>query len=176
MQFAYPCKLTPDEEEGAGFVVTFPDVPEAVTGARTREDSLYLAEDALAVALAAYVENREEIPVPSPVADGQEVVAVPPIVAAKLALYMAMRRQRITRVALAARLGLSESAVRKLLDPDHRSHISQVEKALRAVGRYLLIHDGAYNFRAGKSGPLPASARDRIPHRSRPPEVAEPAR
>ena len=88
MQFVYPCMLTPDVEEGVGYVVTFPDVPEAISGARTREETLYLAEDALAVALSAYVENREEIPVPSPVADGQEVVAVPPILAAKLALYM----------------------------------------------------------------------------------------
>ncbi len=166
MQFAYPCMLTPDVEEGVGYVVTFPDVPEAITGAQTREESLYLAENALAVALSAYVENREEIPVPSPVADGQEVVAVPPILAAKLALYMAMRRQQVTKVALAARLGLSESAVRKLLNPDHRSHISQVEKALRAVGRYLLVHDGAYNIHAGNSGSLPASLRDRITHGS----------
>ena len=164
MQFAFPCVLTRDTEEGAGYVVTFPDVPEAITGARTREESLYLAHDALAVALAAYVENHEEIPVPSPVADGQEVVAVPPILAAKLALYMAMRRQRITRVALAARLGLSESAVRKLLNPGHRSHISQVEKALRVVGRYLLIQDGAYNLGAGKSSSLPTSyLSDRTP-------------
>lgn len=176
MQFAYPCMLTPDKEEGAGYVVTFPDVPEAITGARTREESLYLAQDALAVALAAYVENHEEIPVPSPVADGQEVVAVPPVLAAKLALYLAMRRQRVTRVALAARLGLSESAVRKLLNPGHRSHISQVEKALRAVGRYLLIHDGAYNLGAGNSGSLPASSRGRTPRRSRRAGVAEPAR
>ena len=54
---------------------------------------------------------------PSPATAGQELVAVPPIVAAKLALYTAMRAQGITKVALAARLGLSESAVRKLVNP-----------------------------------------------------------
>ena len=74
-------------------------------------------------------------PCPAPVAAGQVLIAVPPIVAAKLALYSAMRSQGITNVALAARLGLSEGAVRRLVNPDHRSHISQVEKALRAVGR-----------------------------------------
>ena len=65
MQYVYPCNLTPDVEEGAGYVVTFPDVPEAITGARTKEESLVLAEDALAVALSAYVEHREDIPIPS---------------------------------------------------------------------------------------------------------------
>ena len=143
MRYIYPCNLSPDEEAGAGFVVTFPDVRGAVTGARTAEESLFLAEDALVAALGAYVQCREDIPVPSPAAAGQVLVAVPPIVAAKLALYTAMRAQGITKVALAARLGLSESAVRKLVNPDHRSHISSVERALRAVGRTLVVEDRA---------------------------------
>lgn len=143
MQYVYPCNLDLDTEEGEGYVVTFPDVPEAITGARTREESLVLANDALGVALAGYVHERWDIPVPGPVTKGQVLVAVPPIVAAKLALYTAMREQGITKVALAARLGLSESVVRRLLDPDHRSHIGQVEKALRAVGRTLVVGDRA---------------------------------
>ena len=52
-----------------------------------------------------------------------------------------MREQNITNVALAAKLGIYESAVRRIVDPNHRSHISQVEKALRAVGRSLVIED-----------------------------------
>ena len=93
MQYAYPCNLIPDLEEGEGFIVTFPDVPGAITGAQTREKSLLLAEDALVAMLAVYVQLQREIPTPSPVADGQELVAVPPIAAAKLALYTAMREQ-----------------------------------------------------------------------------------
>ena len=68
---------------------------------------------------------------------------LPPIVAAKLALYTAMRAQGLAKVALAARLGLSESAIRKLVNPDHRSHIGQVENALKALGRTLVIEDKA---------------------------------
>ena len=68
---------------------------------------------------------------------------MPLIVAAKLTLYTAMRRQGITNVALAARLGVQENAVRRLVNPNHRSHISQVEKALRAVGRSLVVEDTA---------------------------------
>ncbi len=143
MQYVYPCNLTPDSEEGEGYVVTFPDVPEAITGARTKEESLVLAEDALAVALGAYVENREDIPVPSTAVDGQVLVALPSIVAAKLALYTALRRQGMTNVALAERLGSSESAVRRLIDPHHRSHIGSIEAALRAVGRGLVVGDRA---------------------------------
>ena len=143
MQYAYPCNLISYEEEGEGFLVTFPDVPEAITGGQTREESLVLAEDALVAALAMYVQGGEDVPAPSPAADGQELVAVPPVAAAKLALYTALRTQGITWAALAERLGLSESAVCKLLDPDCYSHISQVVKALRAVGRNLVVEDRA---------------------------------
>ena len=141
MRYVYPCVLTLEEE--GGFFVSFPDVPGALTCGDDREEALEMAEDALAVALAGYVRERWDIPSPSPAADGQEMVAVPPVVAAKLALYTAIREQGVTNVALAERLSLSESAVRKLLDPDHRSHISGVIKALRAVGRNLVIEDRA---------------------------------
>ena len=143
MRYTYPCSLTPDHEEGEGFVATFPDVPEAITGAKTREETLALAQEGLAVALGMYVYCREDVPIPRPVADGQVLVPVPPIVAAKLALYTAMRKQGITNVALAARLQLSEDAVRRLTNPRHHSHIGQVEQALQAVGRSLIVEDRA---------------------------------
>ncbi len=143
MRYTYPCSLAPDREEGEGFVATFPDVPEAITGAKTREETLALVQVGLAVALGMYVRCREDIPVPSPAAAGQVLVPVPPIIAAKLALYTAMRKQGITNVALASRLQLSEGAVRRLTNPRHRSHIGQVEKALRAVGRSLVVEDRA---------------------------------
>ena len=100
-----------------------------------------IAEDALVAALGAYIQSRENIPPPSPVIDGQRRIAVRSIVAAKLALYSAMRAQRITKTELARRMGLSEGAIRKLLNLDHRSHIGQVERALRIVGRSLVLTD-----------------------------------
>ena len=137
MIYAYPCNLTPGQD--GRLVATFPDVPEAITGAENRSQALEMAEDALATALAGYVHEKWEIPVPSAAVEGQELVAVPTVVAAKLALYSAMRAQRVTKVELAGRLGISESAVRKLANPDHRSHIGQVQRALRAVGHSLII-------------------------------------
>ena len=137
MIYSYPCDLALDE--GGALVVTFPDVPEAITGGTDRVEALGMAEDALAAALAGYVHEKRDIPHPSEAADGQNRVAVPTVVAAKLALYSAMRAQRITKVELARRLGVSESAVRKLTNPDHRSHIGQVQKALQAVGRNLAV-------------------------------------
>ncbi len=52
-----------------------------------------------------------------------------------------MREQGLTKVGLARRLGLSEGAVRKLLNPNHRSHIAQIERAIEKVGRRLVAED-----------------------------------
>ena len=52
-----------------------------------------------------------------------------------------MREQGISNVALAKMLGITESAVRKLRNPDHRSHIGTVGRALGAVGRALVMED-----------------------------------
>ena len=64
---------------------------------------------------------------------------MPPLVAAKLALYEAMRAQGITRTELAHWLGLQENGVRRLLDLDHRSHIDQIDRALAALGKRLEV-------------------------------------
>ena len=137
MIYAYPCELTPDEE--GGLVALFPDVPEAITGGKDRTEALTMAEDALATALAGYVHAQWEIPTPSQPAAGQELVAVPTVLAAKLALYSAMREQRISNAELACQLGISESSVHRLIDPERNSPIVQVQKALRAVGRSMMV-------------------------------------
>ena len=141
MQYVYPCSLVPDYEEGEGFVVAFTDAPEAITGAKSAAESLTLAEDALIAALSMYVQCGEDIPIPSPVANGQYLVAVPPVPAAKLALYIAMREQGISEAALGERLGIDVDAVRKLINPDRYTHITRIMEALRAVGRSLIIED-----------------------------------
>lgn len=146
MRYAYPCNIVRDEEEARAtgreaYAVSFPDVYGANTGGWTREEALELAEDCLSVALGMCVKAREDIPEPSAPSEGQVLIAVSPIVAAKLALYTAMREQGITNVGLASRLGLQENAVRRLVDPGHRSHITSVEKALKALGRSLLVED-----------------------------------
>ena len=154
MRFAYPCNIVFDEggsmEIGRetdvvsfreGYSVTFPDVYGANTGGHSWEEAIEMAEDGLGVALGMYVKAGEDLPTPSRVRDGQVLVPVPLLVAAKLTLYTAMRQQGITNDALASRLGLGVDAVQKLVSPRYRSHISQLERALRAVGRALVVED-----------------------------------
>ena len=141
MRYAYPCQITP--HLGNELVVSFPDVPGALTSGYSRAEALEAAGEALSVMLAGYVKDRKAIPVPSPVVDGQEVVAVDPVTAAKLELYSAMRDQGVSKRTLAERLGLSDTTVGRLTDPGHHSRISLVAKALRVVGRGLVIEGRA---------------------------------
>ena len=133
MRYAYPCDMTPDVEEGYGFVVTFPDVPEAVTGGDTWDESLFLAEDALIAALSFYLDDCEALPVPSALSDGQALITVPPLQSTKLDLYSAMRERGVSKSDLADMLGVSESDIVDLLDLDFDSLGPQVDKAMKAV-------------------------------------------
>jgi antitoxin HicB len=135
MTHAFPYGFEPDAD---GVVVQFIDVPEAHTFGATEADASANALDCLITALGGYIKLGREIPTPSP-ARGRPVVILPPLVSAKLALYEAMRAQRITRTELARRLGLQENAVRRLLDLDHRSHIDQLDRALAALGKRLEV-------------------------------------
>ena len=141
MRHAYPCTLTPDEDGRP--VVHFPDIPEALTDGADEAEALDEAHDCLVAALGGYVKARRELPQPSRTVPAGHLIPVPPVVAAKLALYQAMRDQGVSQVALADRLGVTEGAVRKLVSLDHRSHIGQVETALRLLGRQLVVEDRA---------------------------------
>ena len=137
MRYEYPAEVIQDE---AGFyLVTVPDVPEAATDAPDREEALADAADALSAALAGYVHAKRPLPSPSPASD-RPMVAVPGLVAAKLALYEAMReRGMFTARELAEVLGKSPTAARRLMDPDYSSKWEAVEEALAALGHHLVI-------------------------------------
>ena len=137
MRYAYPCRIV--RHEGDEHVVSFPDIRGCHTSGYSRAEALEVAEDALVAALSFLVDDREPIPVPSPVLDGQEVVVVDPVTAAKLELYSAMRDRGVSKRELARRLGLSATTVGRLADPGRRSHIDHVVRALRAVGRDLVV-------------------------------------
>lgn len=134
----YAAALTPDEEDG-GFVVTFRDVPEAITQGDTVDEALHNAADALTVALDGYVEAGRAFPKPSPTRAGEHLIALPALTAAKLELYRRMCETGTSQVALARMLGVDERAVRRLLAYKHRSHIGQIEAALAKLGKRLEI-------------------------------------
>ena len=135
MKYLYPCNIKGIEENGEGFVVTFPDMAEAITGSVTFRESLILVEDCLVVALEGYIVAERKLPIPSAYQKGQELLTVQPLIAAQLDLYTAMREQGISRTELAERLGVSIEYTDRLLSLDYCTPIGQVMKALEALGR-----------------------------------------
>lgn len=134
----YPATLTEDHETGQ-VMVRLEDVPEAMAVGRDREEALARAEDALLVALSGYIADGRVIPAPSKPDAGQPVVTLPVLRSAKLAIYEAMRLQGITQLALSHKLGMDPRQIRRMLDLDHNSRMDQVEAALRALGRRLVV-------------------------------------
>jgi antitoxin HicB len=92
----------------------------------------------LTTALSFYTDEGKAIPSPA-AAQGRSVAIVAPLVAAKLALHDALLAAGMSNVELGRQLDLDEKAVRRLRDPLHRSHIGQVEAALRQLGKRLEI-------------------------------------
>ena len=133
MKSAYPIKLTADPE--GGYIARAVDIPEALTFGEDQEAALHEAGDAVHVALTACIEDGQAIPPPSP-PRGRLAIT---LVAAKLALYQAMRDSGQGHVALAGKLGITEDAVRRLLDLDHAARIEQLEQALALLGRKLVV-------------------------------------
>lgn len=137
MRYAYPVVLDP-EPDGSAVNVSFPDVPEALTWGDDGAEALEIAVDCLVTALDWRVRNGHPIPRPGP-ARARPMIAVPPLVAAKLALYMAMRGQGIDAPELARRLGVSEKVVRSMLHLKRRTHIAVLERALALLGVQLEV-------------------------------------
>lgn len=130
MMYPVSFKTYPSGHVGAFFA----DVPEAITQGATQVEALDRAQDALVVALSGYLDDGRQIPPASKAKRGQPVVAVPPRAAIKLAIHEAMREQGMTQAALAEQLGVDGRQVRRVLDLDHESKLSQLEAALAALG------------------------------------------
>ena len=124
-------------------MITFRDVPEAISGGWSWAEALEMAQDCLDVALTFYSDEGQELPTPSELRPGEVLISTTPTVAAKFALYNAMREQCVTATDLAERLNLDEQAIENLLNPLYRSHITTVRRALAVVGRELIVEDCA---------------------------------
>src|SRR4029450_6553516 len=94
-QFVYPATLTPDAQDG-GFVVTFVDIPEAITQGDDVPEALHQAADCLEEAIAGRIRRRDDIPTPSPIQAGQYAVVVLAQTATKAALYLALCQRELT--------------------------------------------------------------------------------
>lgn len=138
----YPAKLAPED---GGFVVTFRDIPEAITQGESREEAIAMAADALATAMEFYFEDRRPVPAPSEVRRGEVGIPLPAGFAAKVLLLNEMIAKKVTPSELARRLGTSPQVVNRIVNLGHATKIDTIDEALRALGARLdlSVHQAA---------------------------------
>lgn len=136
--YAYRALFEPGNRRG-NVVVTFSDVPEVVTQGRGKADARAMAEEALGLALLAYLERGMRLPRPR--AKGRDLIeiSVAPDVAAKLAVLESFVAAGISKSELARRIGKDEKEVRRILDPKHATKLLALTAALRALGKRLVV-------------------------------------
>lgn len=132
----YPIILERDDNDTV--LVSFPDFPEAHTFGESERDALAHAVDALSTAIDAYIKDRRDVPLPSAVITPHRVT-MPALVEAKVRLYEAMRAARIGKSELARRLDWHLPQIDRLLEMTHASRLDQLEAALGALGKRLVV-------------------------------------
>jgi antitoxin HicB len=135
--FAYPATFRRDAHGRP--VVSFPDFPRAHTDGKDLREAMEEAMDCLGSVIAARIADELEVPAPSRLKRGQRLVAVPLWIAGKLGLYLAVRELGISNSELARRLGVRETVVRRMLDPDHETKAEKLQAALEVLGKRIVV-------------------------------------
>ncbi len=134
--YTYRAFVEPGRRKGV-HVVTFPDVPEAITEGDGEAPALKEAEDALGVALLSY--PMRGLPLPAPRSRGGRPITVAAEVAAKLAVLEAFTESGLSKSELARRLGVNENEARRILDPMHATKLPRLAAALAVLGKRLVV-------------------------------------
>ena len=128
-----------ERQDNGWWLVRFPDVPEALTEGETEAEAHAAALDCLIAALEGYVKLGRLVPRPIPASPEEPRAVLPSLVTAKLAVYETMLARGWSRPLLAERLGIEETALRRLLDLRHHSDIQAIDRALAAMNAELRI-------------------------------------
>ena len=150
-RLVWPADL--QRQEDGSILVSFPDIPEALTEGATEAEALVEAQDCVIAALGGYVEGRHPIPAPSPVR-GRTSVALPVLVAAKIALYGAMHEQGVGNTALAER----QPRTRRGLPGRHPASLSR-RASRTSTPRWARCPNMARRKPLGSSGITPGVAK-----------------
>ena len=144
MPHVYAALLEPEPE--GGFTVTFPEIGFGATYGETWDEALRQAEDMLEEAVLGLIAHGENVPEPAPQTtatpgDGarRALIGLPALTAAKLELYRAMRQAGLDEAELAERLGWPAKKIVHILDGYHAVRLEQLEAALTALGRRLVV-------------------------------------
>ena len=136
----YPAEIERDED--GRHIVTFPDFGWGATDGATRDEALDEARDLLRELIATTIREGKDLPEPSAAVKGRPLVAPPVQIALKAALYAAWREAGTSQRRFARDLGIAESEVRRMLNPDHGTKAATMDRALRSLGKRVTVTVG----------------------------------
>ncbi|HPW60001.1 MAG TPA: type II toxin-antitoxin system HicB family antitoxin [Candidatus Rifleibacterium sp.] len=134
MKFEYPFTIEPDGPND--HLVKFIDIEEAFTRGETIEECIFNAEEVLTAVLECRLEDGKEIPEPS---ESVSPYKVAPSVAVQSALLIRQARKGKTLAEFARAMNTSWPVAQKLENPKHYPTLRQLEKAINALGKRLVL-------------------------------------
>lgn len=137
MNYVFSARFQADPDDG--YLVTFPDVPEAITHGSDRSEARRNAVEALGLALRGYLVEGRILPLPK--ANGKDLIEVPVDAtdALKIAVVEAFIAAGISKSEFARRLGKAVTEAQRILDPDHPTKLASLENALAILGKEVIV-------------------------------------
>ena len=138
--YNYPAEIERDED--GRHVVTLPDFGWGATDGASRDEALAEAKELLRELIATTIREGGDLPEPSRPSKHRPLVVPPVQIALKAAVYEAWRDAGISQRRLARELGIAESEVRRILDPEHGTKAATIDGALRYLGKRVTVTVG----------------------------------
>ena len=129
----YPAKF--DLQDDGCFVVSFRDIPEALSQGYSLDEAKEQALDSLITAFDFYFEDNRAIPLPSEAQEGEYLIELPLSVWSKVLLLNAMLEQHVSQSELAKRLHKTRQEMQRIIDLNHNTKIDTVVDALKQLGK-----------------------------------------
>ena len=126
-------------DEEVRFMVAFPDFGWGATDETDRDEALAEARDLLRELIAATIRDGGELPNPSRARRARPLIDPPVQMALNAALYQAWRETGMSQRGLARELGVAESEVRRMLNPEHSTRAATIEHALIWLGKRVTV-------------------------------------
>ena len=135
--YNYPAEIERDED--GRYVITFPDFGWGATDGATRDEALVDAKDLLRELISATIREGKDLPQPSRAGKRRPLVIPPLQIALKAAVYEAYREAGVSQRRFARDLGVAESEVRRMLNPEHATKAETIDNALRRLGKRITL-------------------------------------
>lgn len=99
-----------------------------------------MAADLLQTLIQDYINKDKDLPTPAKRRGRQyRAIALPALPSAKVELYLAMRAGSVSKAELSRRVGIHKANFNRLLNLGHASRFDQIEAALQALGKRIVL-------------------------------------